>query len=158
MSKYNVRFFELVDYESLCSLFHDFDDLHASGLPDFFHSPKGEERTMEFLREILADPNSEIFIAEFNGELVGAAHVAIKKEPFSKLKKHRRYSYIESIVVKKDFRGFGVGKMLIKEIEKWSKTKDVNEIELDIWEFNKHARDYFTKDFEVLSRRLYKKI
>ena len=95
----------LNDYMDLCSL-------NKSALG--YDYP--EDKTKEKLQLVLASPADKIFVAEFDGKVVGYIHLS-DYEPiyFESLKN------ILALAVDENYRNKGIGRQLIQAGEAWAK-------------------------------------
>ena len=57
----------------------------------------------------------------------------------------RRYAFIDTIVVTETARGSGVGKTLMRRAHQWAVDKKLNQIRLNVWEFNEGAIRFYEK-------------
>ena len=59
------------DYEAVCALFAQEDQVHAQALHEVFQPFEGPARLWEFFAQILANEEAAIFVAEHQEALVG---------------------------------------------------------------------------------------
>jgi hypothetical protein len=52
------------DYEGLCELFDEGDALHRQALPDTSRKPDGPARTKEYIYNIIASENANLFCGQ----------------------------------------------------------------------------------------------
>lgn len=76
----------------------------------------------------LNDKNNQIIVAKFNNQIVGFVLMEITDEV-----------NISSIVVNKDFRNLGIASNLITNVEKFAKSKNINNISLEVSKNNPRA-------------------
>ena len=78
-----------------------------------------------------------IFIAEFNGEVVGHMIISVKKNfPIFKMK---YYGRINTVFIKKEFRGKNISSKLKDEAINWFKRKGINRVSLNVDPYNKRT-------------------
>lgn len=147
-----IRESDKKDCEELCELFDELNEIHRDPLPDAFKKIE-KEKIKEFTRRILSDENSVIFVAENAGKLIGFIHASIKGTDASPAMLQRRYGWIHDLMVRKEYRGHGVGRALDEKVRAWALGKNVNEIELNVWEFNR-GTFYESVGYETMSRRM----
>lgn len=133
------------DYEELSAIFAEIDDMHSKALSNIFTTPKEPARSKELISDIIADGNSALFVAESNEGIIGLIHIYIRESPDISLMMKRRYAYIGSTAVAKEFRRSGVGQALMREAEQWAIQKKVSQLELNVWDFNQGAISFFKK-------------
>jgi len=121
-------------------------------LPDTFKKIE-KEKIKEFTCRILSDENSVIFVAESGGKIIGFIHASIKGTDASPAMLQRKYGWIHDLMVRKEYRGHGIGRALNEKVRAWALGKNVNEIELNVWEFNRGAF-YERVGYETMSRRM----
>jgi len=73
--------------------------------------------------------------------------------------KPRNVLWIEDTSVHEQYRDRGIGGLLLEECEKWARDNDYADIELNVYEFNRHAISFYTRHgFETVSRVLRKRV
>lgn len=122
-----IRCAELKDVKVLESLF-----LQASSLP----LERGE-----ILQKMLKDEDSELFVSEFNGEVVGFIHQIYVLDPFH----GGLNSYIVNLFVKELCRNMRIGSQLVKKALENAKKKSVIEVHVDTEEDNVKAIKFYEK-------------
>jgi hypothetical protein len=69
------------DYDALCALWREMDDLHARMLPAFFRRTTRPSHPREQFDKILRSPDEHLAVAAVDDELVALAHVQIFDTP-----------------------------------------------------------------------------
>jgi len=147
------------DYEALSNIFTEADAMHSRALPHIFTSPKGLARSKELISDIIADENGALFVAEHSEQIIGLIHVLIRESADISLMIKRRYAYIGSVAVAKEFRGSAVGKALMKKAEQWAIQKGVPQFELNVWDFNQGAKAFFQRlGYTTLRHGMWKSV
>ena len=67
----DIRLATLNDAESIAALNAEVQQVHAAALPHLFKPPSAETFPASLVRQLLADPNTYIFIASANDAPVG---------------------------------------------------------------------------------------
>jgi diamine N-acetyltransferase len=148
---------DALDYLPLLELFDEIDELHRIQLPHLFQNPGGPAREQEYFQGILNDGNAAIFVIERDTELVGFVHVFIKDTPPIPIMVPRRYGVIDTLMVRSGYKHQGLGRLLVKRAEDWSKAKGVSSVVLSVYEFNQSAITFYEKaGYQTLSRRMSK--
>jgi ribosomal protein S18 acetylase RimI-like enzyme len=145
MTEITSRSAVIEDREALERLFSEELRFHKDLLPDIFEIPK-EIITAEWLRNIIDDENWSFLVFEFDGKLAGAVIYKVIESPVDVILKKRRYGYIEEMIVKEELRGKGIGKRMLKVISEDLRSKGVSEVELDVWQKNENAREFYLKN------------
>jgi ribosomal protein S18 acetylase RimI-like enzyme len=146
----------LEDKEELEEIFLEELRFHKDLLPDIFEIPK-EIITIEWLKIIIDDPNWSFIVFEFEEKMAGAIIYKINESPEDVILKKRRYGYIEEMIVKNEFRRQGIGRKMLEYAKEDLKARGISELELDVWEKNENARNFYTNSgFSVIRRRMHK--
>ena len=83
-------------------------------------------------------PLFRVFIAEKNGEIVG---MALFYERYSTWK--GRSIHLEDLIVKKAFRGEGIGKALYTKVLSFAHQKELKRVSWEVLDWNKVAVDFY---------------
>jgi GNAT superfamily N-acetyltransferase len=103
----------------------------------------------------LSDSNTVIFGAVNDGNLIGSIYVLFKSVQASPLHVPRSIGLIDVLVVAPEFRSVGVGAALVKEAQQWAKKKGANQMEINVWEFNSSALEFYeNQGYRTFSRKL----
>lgn len=155
--RFSIREATLRDYEALCEVIEVVDSLHREALPHVYRKPDGPARDRGFISGIIADANHALFVAERDGRVIGLVHVLVRWTPDIPIVVPRRYAVIENIVVRENYRRFGVGRALVERAHQWALDKGITQVELTVWEFNQGAIAFYEKlGYETASRRMWK--
>lgn len=98
---------------------------------------------VKFLKKQLRRRNAAVFVAETNGKIAGHVMVEVHKVP--PIYVYDKDAYICEIVVDERYRGKGIGTMLLKEVERWTKKKEMRSIALVVHIANKNALSLYRK-------------
>jgi diamine N-acetyltransferase len=131
------------DYDELCIVIDEGDALHRDNVPQRFQKPTGPVRDRDYILGLLADENVGLFVAEQEGKLVGFVHVIIRDAPPLPILVPRRYAIIDSIAVRKEYRGQGIGHALMAQAHDWATAKGATTVELNVYDFNKQAIAFY---------------
>lgn len=140
-----IRKAMLQDYDELCGLMAEVDELHRINLPQRFREPEGPTREWEYFRSVIADENVGFFVAEDDGELVGFVHVVVRDSRDIPILVPRRYAFIDSIAVREELRGTGIGRALMERAHEWAVSMGAPKMELNVFEFNEDAVAFYRK-------------
>ncbi len=133
------------DYESLCDLFDQADEFHRKRMPQIFRKPDGESRDSDYVENLMADANAGLFVAQVKERLVGLICCFLRETPDIPILVPRKYVYIENLVVDKNYRRQGIGMALLQKAHAWAIENRINEIELNVWQFNDAAIRLYEK-------------
>lgn len=137
-----IRFAELKDKQQVLALL---DELGHTVNERQGHSSKNTEAQMigsPIYEEIMNRKDTLIFVAEENGELIGAATFYIL--PNIRHGFHR--GHIEDFIVSEKARGKGVGSTLIQEIKNYCKQHKITVIKLDSEKENIASHTFYEKN------------
>lgn len=96
------------------------------------------------LEEFIKSDNSEVVVAELDGQLIASGSAKIKKS--DSYLTHDYHSYLGFMYVAPEHRGKGVISLIMKSLMEWSKQKGVAEICLDVY----HKNDAAIKAYEKI--------
>src|SRR5262245_14432995 len=95
------------------------------------------------LEALIASPEAELVVAEFNGEVIGSGYGRIKpSEPYFK---HEKHSYLGFMYVVPEHRGRGANKKIVQALESWSRSQGVTEMQLEVYADNVTAVKAYEK-------------
>lgn len=95
------------------------------------------------ITEFIKNDNSELLVVDLNGKIVASGYAKIKKDRH--YLKHNKQGYLGFMFVPEKHRGNGYNKLIINALIKWCKTKNINEIRLDVYENNSSAIKAYKK-------------
>lgn len=120
------------------------NDLHCNGRPDIFRKGWREE-LQNHIYEIYENDNSDVIVAIINNIIVGYACVAYVNNPIKPHYLERNYYYIDEFGVDTKYQRQGIATELFKYMKNDAKNKGYSKIELDVWEFNTDAIEFYKK-------------
>lgn len=137
-----VRFAEEKDLDRVNELRKQVNDIHVMGRPDIFKTGFGAE-LKDFAQVLLDGEDSNIIVSERDGIICGMVCVTYINKPETKYGKARSYYHVEEIAVDEKYRRQGVAKELLDFMIEDAKNRNLQKIELDVWEFNASAIDFY---------------
>jgi ribosomal protein S18 acetylase RimI-like enzyme len=152
-----VREATVDDHPGLCALWGEADLIHHEALPNVFASPLEPSRSLDYVKSILYDPSKKLLVADAQDGVAGFVTVTLRERnpPFVLM----TFAVVEEVVVAEEYRGMGLGKRLMSEVEAWAKNQGAAEVWLDVWEFNESAIGFYASlGFETATLRLRKAI
>jgi len=139
MEQIKYRIAELKDLETLygfeqgiISFERPFDNTLKEGMINYYD-----------LKELILDESAEVIIAEQNHEIVGSGYVKIKEA--KNYLKFDTYGHIGFIYVKPTYRRKGISQKLISKLKLWAKSKNLNELRLNVYNDNEIAVAAYSK-------------
>ena len=156
-----IRLATEADLAALDRLYYDFHQYHVRGVPDRLQDLGQIEnqdwsRLHQALRDIFANKDAVILLAEVSGQLTGLAEVYFRHDAEADtLIVPHKYAHLQSIMVSEPYRKSGIGKKLIEAAQQWAREKGATEMRLDVWEFNQGTIRFYEKmGFHTLKRAL----
>jgi diamine N-acetyltransferase len=132
------------DELALAELNESVQNLHADNVPSFFKRYSREE-TSDWFKRFLSKENTEVWLAEEDGEPVGYASIVFQEQPETPFCRERRYLQIDQISIRSDRQCSGIGRELIEHILKSSRQAGIRDVELSCWSFNDGAQEAFKR-------------
>ena len=93
--------------------------------------------------EMLRGESSDILVAERDGVICGMAGVEYLTRPESPYCLERKFYHVVEFGVDEAFRRRGVGRELMEFIRKDARERGFARVELDVWEFNQDAVQFY---------------
>jgi ribosomal protein S18 acetylase RimI-like enzyme len=137
-----VRFAEEKDLDRINELRKQVNDIHVEGRPDLFKAGFGDE-IRDYAKVIMDGENSDIIVAERDGVICGMVCVECVNKPETPYSKARSFYHVQEIAVDADYRRQGVAKELFEFMIEDAKKRKLARIELDVWEFNDSAIEFY---------------
>ncbi len=150
-----IREGTLADQAGIDLLYAEIDALHHQAMPDQFRSPEEMARSSTYLAERLADEQVYIYVAEVAGRLAGIILMKIKSQEHYLLYP-QTYLHVSTLVVAADFQGQGVAQRLMATAVTIAQERQLNQIRLNVYEFNQRAIAFYEKEgFVTGSRQMW---
>lgn len=129
--------------DEIVSLWLKLMNLHKELDPNFFADTDNsiEEYKMN-LDWNFRDTMSILFIATCNNKIIGYVTANISWFKYSSYNSNN-YCTLGDIMIDKNYRHLGIGKLFIEEIKKWAKSESTHKIVLDVFSKNTKALSFF---------------
>ena len=137
-----VRFAEEKDIERVNELRKQVNDIHVEGRPDIFKPDFGAE-IRDVAKSFIHDEDKDIIVAIHDGEISGMLCVEVVNKPESPYSKARSFYHVVEVAVDEKHRHKGVGRELFEFIKTDAARRGLDKIELDAWEFNESAIEFY---------------
>ena len=145
------------DFEQVHELIMQVHKLHVKERSDVYKNV--DPLRFEEFKEELLKSDSIYLVAEIDDKVVGSCFSQIKEICNNKIMKDKRVLHINEICVDKNLQKRGIGKKLYNQIVQIAKEKNIYNIELMVWGFNKEAIKFYEKlDMNVKNMRFEQKI
>ena len=132
------------DIPAIQSLLLQVEKIHCDARPDIFKDG-GVKFTNEQLAQLLCDPTRPIFCAVNYGQVVGYVFCIITEIKGDPMLRDAKTLHLEDVCVDESCRGGGVGSCLMEYVKTYARENDFTRIDLDVWEFNDSAREFYEK-------------
>ena len=151
---FSIRRATARDIEGMNGVWAEVEEQHADALPALFRRVENPSRNRRYVSSILSDSDYAVFIAEHQGRTIGLIQAVLQEAPNLPYMVPRRYAKISDLVVARDFQCGGVGSALMAQAEDWARSRKAASIELNVYEFNSGARDFYSRRGYITGSRM----
>ena len=137
-----VRFTREEELERINELRKQVNDVHVEGKPEVFKPGFGPD-LRDHIFWIWDDPEHDIVVNERDGVICGFAVLSHIIRPANPFMFERNFIDIDEFCVDKDFRRKGVGSEMVEFIKAVAARRGIKRIELNMWEFNESALEFY---------------
>ncbi len=141
MSTITVRDMQPTEAGRVGSLHDQIHALHASGRPDLF-IPACEDSSGLILWH-QSQPNRRVLVAVRSEQILGYAIITYISREGTPYTLPRRMVHVEEICVDEACQRSGAGRALMEFIYQDARERCYPRVELDVWEFNKTAQQFY---------------
>jgi ribosomal protein S18 acetylase RimI-like enzyme len=154
----NVRTATAADFEGISDVFSQENVFHVGLLPEYVVLAEPPVAPEEF-GEMLAREEQKLLVAEQDGQIIGCVLASIKSADPMPFLRSRRFAYVHDVVVDESHRGGGVGRALMEGVAEWARSRDVEDLELHVWEANREALSFYDSlGYRPLDHRMTKRL
>lgn len=133
MSLITFRPAELQDLQ----LLYDFEQGIITAERPFDSTLKGGHINYYDLKVLIESDEAEVIVAEFDKEIIASGYAQIREG--KDFQSFTSFAYLGFMFVKPDQRGKGVISQLLERLKKWSQSKGITEIRLEVYNDNEPA-------------------
>lgn len=137
-----IRLAQQSDLPQVNAIRRQVHEVHAQGRPDIFH-PEFGGALESHIDEIFGGEQTEIVVADREGQICGFAVLEIIDKPESPYTLARRFLRVSEFGVDAACRRQGIGTRLFDFIKQYAAENGFDTIELDMWEFNEVALPFY---------------
>jgi PhnO protein len=130
----------------------DLDEVYKL-LNELYDNKLKYEIFSKIYKEKVFDNNSYYIVAVSNGKIVGI----LTSEIQTKLHRAKKQSFIEDLIVYKDYRNNGIGKELLQNAIEYAKKQDCEVIELTSYLLNDNAHRFYENNGFIKHSYKFKK-
>ena len=151
-----VRFARPDDAPRISQLNAYVQQLHADALPHFFKVPSATSFPAEYVLEIMARPDTVMFLAEQAGKAVGYLYADVTPA----LETNSTYTFdrlhIHHIAILPEAQGHGCGTALMEAAKQEARRRGIPSLSLGTWAFNRRAQRFFeSQGFVYYGHRMW---
>lgn len=130
--------------------------LHARGREDIFRST-GAKYKKDAVLDMLTQPNKHIFVAVDENTVCGYAICELMIKRDNPVHKDRTVFYLDDLYMLPSTRGKGSGKAFMDHLFDYAKSLGCDSFELNVWEFDGSATEFYKKCGMTTQRRIMEK-
>jgi ribosomal protein S18 acetylase RimI-like enzyme len=138
-----VRLASLRDYEEMCALFDELDELHRRARPEMFQPFPPPARTREQIAHWLAQPDSTVLVAQSDEGVVGLVVLLTRAPSGFAGAVPRKVVEVDNLVVRGEQRGRRVGRRLLAAAVVWARQRRATHVEVAVHNFNRDAKRFY---------------
>ena len=158
MQNISIRLATKSDYKSVNSLYYKSYSDDSQAMPGTYKKMPTTIISRGDFVNIVDDKEWDILVAEDNKQIVGMVCVAIETDKGDKFTRPYRRASIEEFYCDDKFLNQGLGDLLIKEVEKWAKNKNISDLTVMVYSYNKNIYKFYEKNgYKPFSIRMNKK-
>jgi GNAT superfamily N-acetyltransferase len=140
----NINYKFLKDAEIITNLSKIVYDDHNNYYPDMFNDFIFKDR-LKLYEDILKKDSNFSIIAFDNEKPVGYILAIEHKFPSTIFKKELLTYFIDSMSIVQDYQRKGIGTELINQVKIFAKTKNINRLNLYVWDLNIKGIKFYSK-------------
>ncbi len=138
----SVRFAREDELERVNELRHQVNDLHVAGKPEVF-KPGFSDALRNYIYTVFNHPQKKVIVCERAGVICGFAILGRILKPESPYTYAKDSLDIDEFGVDESCRRQGVGTEMVAFIRDFAAKEGFGRIELNMWEFNQDALEFY---------------
>ena len=152
---FEIHLAEMADYPHLLPLMEADFAMHSAALPRHYKKGKNVNYDKEKFQALLNGPESSVWVATQNNDVVGLASAIVREAPESLVTYQRRFTEIEYVSVKEAVRRMGIGRALVEACIEWAREQKTDSIHLSVFAFSSAALEFYRSvGFSTLYHRM----
>ena len=136
-----IRKAEIEDFNKVHRLIIQVHKLHVKERTDIYKDV--DPMNFEEFKNELSNSNNIYLVAQLENKIVGICFSQIKEISNNRIMKDRKILNIGDICVDEKYQRNGIGKKLYNQIVQIAKEKNIHNVELTVWKFNKNAIKFY---------------
>lgn len=142
MNDLTIRRAQASDIPTLDKLLYQVHKVHSDARPDLF-KPGAKKYTDEELESILADPATPVFVAQWEGTVLGYAFCVHKQLVNDNNMTDIKTLYIDDLCVDENARGGHIGRALYEYVLDYARSSGCYNVTLNVWADNVGAMKFY---------------
>lgn len=139
-----IRPASMQDYPALAAIGSQNQELHFQGCPAIFQQGTAG-LTEEYVRNQLENAQGMAFVADEDGQVIGYVFVRLRILTYLNIFRPHVVAKVTDLAVTEQERGKGTGRLLFNAAKYWARRQRAERLELTVWEFNEHARQFYER-------------
>lgn len=159
MDGITIRDARITDYPAIAALHLESDLFHHEHLPYIYERTSESHRSEAYVAEQIEEESSVFLVAERAGRVVGFSYGY--RENKGRLPFHRKRTFLvlDNVVVQQEFRGKGIGKILLEDTLARARDLGYDDVMLNVYCFNAAAIAlYESVGFEPIAQDMILKL
>ena len=148
---------KIEDLDKMINILEQISNLHSENRPDVLKVKSKEQIEKRLIETMNAQEREVIIATDDKMEIYGLLIYTIKEVKENVNLKDSKILWIEELGVDEKYRKKGIGKILMNEAEKIAKELDCRRMELNCWDFNENAIDFYEAIGMNTQRRIMEK-
>lgn len=133
------------DYDEICRLAEQGDQVHSELLPDVFQPFEGPARSLERIAGFVDREDADIIVAALGTSVVGCLYIEKSRHLEHPMFRPHEYAQIDEMVVDHEQRRQGIGGLLLDSARQWSRDRGMSTMQVNVWTANQDARAFYAK-------------
>ena len=151
-----VRFARPGDAARISELNAYVHQLHVDALPGFFKQPSATTFPAEYVLEIMARPDTVMFVVEVGDRVIGYLYADVTPAMETSSTYTFDRLYIHHIAVLPEAQEHGCGTALIEAAKQEARRRGIPRLALATWDFNRRAQRFFeSQGFVYYGHRMW---
>ncbi len=109
------------------------------------------------MAEMIEDNNTYFVVYEMDKKVVAALLANFQSVDAKRWSPKRTFAYLDELIVTQACRGKGIAREMVDVFEDWSMDKGASYIDLNVWQHNNNAIEFYQKSGFYTEQRLMSK-
>jgi ribosomal protein S18 acetylase RimI-like enzyme len=135
-----IRFATEQDAETIAALNEGVQRIHAEAHPHLFRPASPETFSVSYVRQLLSNPDTRMFMACEQGEPVGYLYAQVVHRPEAAHRHAWVHLQLHQMAVAEAHRRAGCGRALIQAAVGYARAQGIATVTCEVWSFNAPSR------------------